>query len=35
VQFRLTYEQAGRTRVLALAGFSDLGRVPYAGCPVA
>ena len=33
VQFRLRYEQAGRARVLLLAGFSDLGQVPYPGCP--
>jgi hypothetical protein len=33
VQFRLRYERAGRARVLLLAGFSDLGQVPYPGCP--
>jgi hypothetical protein len=33
VQFVLAYEQAGRTRMLRLAGFSDLSQVSYSGCP--
>jgi len=33
VQFRLTYEQAGRTRVLLLAGSPTWAGLPYAGCP--
>jgi hypothetical protein len=32
VQFRLRYDLGGRPGSSFLAGFSDLGQVPYAGC---
>jgi len=33
VQFTLGYDQLGRSAVVQLPGFDDLGRVPYPGCP--
>lgn len=32
VQFRLRYDLGGRPGSVFLAGFSDLGQVPYSGC---
>jgi hypothetical protein len=32
VRFSVSYQQNGRTRTTQLAGFPDLGQVPYTGC---
>ena len=32
VQFTLDYDQQGRSAVIRLPGFPDLGQVPYSGC---
>jgi hypothetical protein len=33
VEFSVAYDQQGSARSVRLPGFSDLGNVPYAGCP--
>ena len=33
VQFRVGYRAQGRPATASLPGFSDLGQVPYSGCP--
>lgn len=33
VQFEVTYLQSGRVAAARFDGFSDLGQVPYSGCP--
>jgi hypothetical protein len=33
VEFAVAYDQRGTARKVHLPGFSDLGNVPYAGCP--
>jgi len=33
VQFTVSYSESGHTQTTQLPGFSDLGEVPYSGCP--
>jgi hypothetical protein len=33
VQLSVRYVTSGRTQTTSLPGFSDLGSVPYSGCP--